>query len=56
MSSGGKNSGSGQIRVGQIGQYQDSDKKLMTGTRFFLSWTNWMRLNSGQNQIRTTDI
>jgi len=30
-----KNSGSGQIRVRQLGQCQNLDEKLMSDTRFF---------------------
>ena len=54
--SAGKNSGSGQIRVGQFGQCQNSDEKLMSDTRFFSGRTMRTRVNSGQNRVRTIEM
>jgi len=48
-----KNSGSSQIRVGQFGQFQNSDEKLMSNTPFLSGRIIRTRVNSGQNRIRT---
>jgi len=45
-----------QIWVGQIGQCQNLDKKLITNIRFLSGRTIRTRLNLGQNRVRTIEM
>jgi len=51
-----KNSGSGQIRVGQFGQCQNSDEKLMSDTRFFSGRTIRTRVKSGSDNRNIKNV